>query len=214
MATTSYAQAAAVAARWGVAVDDAVIHQQVQRAGERAEHQAEVRRAASGSLAAPAGPAVPPDALVIMMDGWMLRHRGPDWGRPPAAAPGERVAWQECKSAVIYHLRHAAKTAGDRGLLVEKFVVAHVGEPLEFGRQVQAEARRRGLGAAPRVYVVADGGVWIWNIVKDRFSTATGVLDFYRQPAPLGLGAHAASRKCRGGAGVGGAAAAPVAARR
>jgi len=35
IATTSYAQAAAVAARWGVAVDDAVIHQQVQRAGER-----------------------------------------------------------------------------------------------------------------------------------------------------------------------------------
>ncbi len=83
-----------------------------------------------------------------MMDGWMLRHRGADWGLKPVAAAGERVAWQECKSAVIYHLRHAAKTAGDRGLLVEKFVVAHVGEPLEFGRRVQAEARRRGLGEA------------------------------------------------------------------
>ena len=35
-----------------------------------------------------------------------------------------RVAWQECKSAVIYHLDPAAKTAGERGLLVEKFVVA------------------------------------------------------------------------------------------
>lgn len=190
VATTSYAQAAAVAARWGVAVDDAVIHQQVQRAGERAEHQAEVRRAASGTLAAPAQPAVPADALVIMMDGWMLRHRGPDWGRQPAAATGERVAWQECKSAVIYHLRHAAKTAGARGLLVEKFVVAHVGEPLEFGRQVQAEARRRGLGAAPQVFVVADGSVWIWNIVTDRFPTATGVLDFYHASQHLWDLAH------------------------
>lgn len=190
VATTSYAQAAAVAARWGAAVDDAVIHQQVQRAGERAEHQAEVRRAASGTVAAPAGPAVSPDALVVMMDGWMLRHRGPDWGVKPAATTGERVAWQECKSAVIYHLRHAAKTAGDRRLLVEKFVVAHVGEPLEFGRQVQAEARRRGLGAAPQVYVVADGGVWIWNIVADRFATATGVLDFYHASQHLWDLAH------------------------
>jgi len=98
VATTSYAQAAAVAARWGVAVDDAVIHQQVQRAGERAEHQAEVRRAASGSLAAPAGPAVPPDALVIMMDGWMLRHRGPDWGRPPARPPANASRGRSAKA--------------------------------------------------------------------------------------------------------------------
>ena len=36
-ASTSYEQAAAVAARWGVAVDDSLIHQQVQLAGERAE---------------------------------------------------------------------------------------------------------------------------------------------------------------------------------
>jgi HAE1 family hydrophobic/amphiphilic exporter-1 len=44
---------------------------------------------------------------------------------------------------------------------------------------VQAEARRRGLGKVKRVYGVADGGVWIWNIVADRFAQATGVLDFY-----------------------------------
>ena len=190
IATTSYAQAAAVAARWGVAVDDAVIHQQVQRAGERAEQQAQARMAASATLAAASLPAVSPDALVIMMDGWLLRHRGTDWGRKPAEAAGERVAWQECKSAVIYHLRHAAKTAGERGLLVEKFVVAHVGEPLEFGRRVQAEARRRGLGEAPQVFVVADGGVWIWNIVADRFAAATGVLDFYHASQHLWDLAH------------------------
>ena len=179
VATTSYAQVAAVAARWGVVVDDTVIHQPVQPAGERAEQQAQVRITASAPLAPGPKPAAPPDALVIMRDGWRLRHRGADWGLTPAGAAGERVAWQECKSAVSSHLRHAAKTAGDRGLLVEKFVVAQVGEPLEFGRQVPAEARRRGLGEAPQVFVVADGGVWIWNIVADRFSAATGVLDFY-----------------------------------
>jgi hypothetical protein len=143
VATTAYAQAAAVANCWGVAVDDTVILQLVQRAGKRAEQQAEVRRAVGGTPAPPSVPAVPADARGIMMDGWMLRQRGPDWGLKPAATTGERVAWQECKSAVIYHLGHAAKTAGARGLLVEKLVVAHVGEPLEFGRQVQAEARRR-----------------------------------------------------------------------
>jgi hypothetical protein len=190
VATTSFAQAAAVAARWGVAVDDAVIHQQVQRAGERAEQQAEVRRAASGTLVHASRPAVSPDALVIMMDGWMLRQRGADWGLKPVGTTGERVAWHECKSAVIYHLRHAARTAGERGLLVEKFVVTHVGEPLEFGRRVQAEARRRGLGETPQVFVVADGSVWIWNIVTDRFANATGVLDFYHASQHLWDLAH------------------------
>jgi hypothetical protein len=147
VATTSYEPAAAVAARWGVPVDDTLIHQQVQRAGERADQQAQARVTGSAIPAAP----VPPGALVIMMDGWMLRHRGGAWGLKPALAAGERVAWQECKSAVSYPMSPSAQTAGGRGLLVEKFVVAHVGEPLEFGRRVQAEARRRGLGQAPRV---------------------------------------------------------------
>ena len=179
-----------MASRWGVVVADTVIHQQVQRAGERAGQQAQIRITASVTPAPAPKPAVPPDALVIMMDGWMLRHRGADWGQKPVGAAGERVAWQECKSAVIYHLRHAAKTAGDRRLLVEKFVVAYVGEPLAFGRQVQAEARRRGLGEAPQVFVVADGGVWLWNLVTDRFSEATGVLDFYHASQHLWDLAH------------------------
>jgi hypothetical protein len=192
LATGSYEQAAAVAARWGVAVDDATLHQQVQRAGERADQQAEARVAASAAPALACGPksTVPPGALVIMMDGWMLRHRGVDWGLKPAHVPGERVAWQECKSAVIYRLAQAAQTHSGRGLLVEKFVVAYQGEPLEFGRRVQAEARRRGLGQVTRVYVVADGGVWIWNIVADRFAQATGVLDFAHASQHLWAVAH------------------------
>ena len=189
LATTSYEQAAAVAAQWGVTVTDSLIHQQVQRAGERADQQALVRVAASADTPAPqTRPAT--DALVIMMDGWMLRQRGADWGLKPVTTVGERVAWQECKSAVIYRLHHAVKTKNDRGLLVEKSVVAYQGDPLEFGRRVQAEARRRGLGQVNQVYVVADGGVWIWNIVADRFATATGVLDFYHASQHLWAVAH------------------------
>ena len=125
VATTSHAQAAAAAAQWGVAVDDAVIHRQVQRAGERAGHQAEVRRAAVTTRAAQVKPAVPPEALVII-DG-----------------------------------------------------------------RLDAAASRRGLGEALRVFVVADGSVWIWNLVGDRFSMARGVLDFYHASQHLWDLAHA-----------------------
>ena len=71
------------------------------------------------------------------------------WSLKPADVVGERVAWHECKSAVIYRLASAVTTKNDRGLLVEKFVVACHGEPREFGRRVQAAARRRGLWQWP-----------------------------------------------------------------
>ena len=48
-ASTSYEQAAAVAGRWGVPVDDTLIHQQGQRAGERADQQAQARIPASAA---------------------------------------------------------------------------------------------------------------------------------------------------------------------
>ena len=159
----------AVATPWGVAVDDAVIHQQVQRAGERADQQAEARVAASADPPAPQTGSPTAALAIMMLDGWPLRQRGDDWSRKPADAVGERGAWQECKSAVIYRLQQAVKKNG-RGLLVEKFVVAYLGDPLEFGRRV------------PQVFVVADGAVWIWNLAADRFASATGVLDFRAFP--------------------------------
>ncbi len=184
-ATGSYQKATEVAAKWGQAVEDSTVRAHVQVAGARAEAHRQQR----GDNPPLVGPV--PQALVIMMDGWLVRQRGPDWGRKPARRPGQRVLWQECKSAVIYRLEQAAQTRSGRGLLVEKFVVAYPGEPVEFGRQVQAEARRRGLGAAQRVYVVADGSVWIWNVAADRFAGAREVWDFYHASQHLWAVAHA-----------------------
>jgi hypothetical protein len=44
-ATLSFEQTAAVVRRWGLAVDDPLIHRQVQPAGEQAERQAQARLA-------------------------------------------------------------------------------------------------------------------------------------------------------------------------
>src|SRR6185295_3698220 len=72
-------------------------------------------------------------------------------------------------------------TAGGRGLLLEKHVVATPPEtdPVDFGAAVHTEALRRGLGRAKRVYAVMDGAVWIWHLAKERFSKATLILDFH-----------------------------------
>jgi hypothetical protein len=130
--------------------------------------------------------------LVIMMDGWMVRERGPDWGARSGKHDLERAAWHEVKSAVIYRLEQRAQSAGGRGFLIEKFVVACEPEttPVDFGAAVQAQARRRGLGRAQRVLIVIDGAVWLWHVAEDRFAEATLELDFHHASQHLWAIAH------------------------
>jgi hypothetical protein len=172
---------------WGTPVDDSVVHDHVEKAGERAKGLAEerVERALSvetrADVVAEAKRHVPRGkfSLVIMMDGTMLRERGPDWGLKPAEIQANRVEWHELKGAIIYRLHERAETQSGRGIILEKFYVAYRGDPFEFGRRVYAEALRRGRNQARRVFVIADGAVWIWKIVEDRFPDAIGGLDFY-----------------------------------
>jgi len=170
--TASYEKAAAMAACWGSAVSDDGVHACVQRKG---------REAASQTPPAPKS-ASEPSTMIIMMDGWMARHRGPQWGLKPPEKTADRVHWHEIKSAIIFRLDQRTETAGARRILIKKHAVAVPAEtkPIDFARQVHAEAMRLGLAKAKAVYVVQDGAIWLWNIFEDRFSKcASGVLDFY-----------------------------------
>ncbi len=169
----TYEGAVQAARCWGCQVSDDLIHRHVQDLG---------RKAAALMLPLDRPPAKEAEfSLVIMMDGWMARERGPNWGVSRRKERIERVVWHEIKSAVIYRLDQAVKTAGERGLLLKKYVVATAPqtEPVDFGAAVQAEASRRGLGRAKRVYVVIDGAVWLWHLARERFSEATLILDFH-----------------------------------
>lgn len=185
--TGSYEATAQVARKWGVAADDNTIHAHVQRAGSRAQalEKARVARALDpatrGEVVAEAAETLAGQdfSLVIEMDGWMVRERGADWGLKPPEKQGDRVAWREMKTAIVFRLDQRARTGSGRPVIVDKFHVAWRGDPHEFGRRLYAEALRRGLNQAREVYVVADGAAWIWNIVADRFTQAQGVLDFY-----------------------------------
>jgi hypothetical protein len=171
--TTSYEAAAKMATRWGSPVSDGCIHQHMQSLGEAA---------AELELPHPAKPVGEPEfSLVIMLDGWLARERGPDWGAGPRKKDPKRIAWHEIKSAVIYRMERRAATDSGRGMLIEKFVVATPPEtsPVDFGAAVQAEARRRGLARAKHVYLVMDGAVWLWDLAEDRFAQAIKTLDFH-----------------------------------
>ena len=58
-------------------------------------------------------------------------------------------------------------------------------------RQLDREALARGLGQAHRVLVLADGAVWIWNALGDRFPQAQQRLDLWHADEPLWAVAHA-----------------------
>ena len=196
--TFSYERAARMAKTWGVPVDDSTIHRCVQRKGARAEAQCEARvdRAVSvetrGEVAREAKARAPkePFSLVVMLDGWMVRERGADWGLKPAENAANRVEWHEMKAGIVFRVDQRAETQSGRRMILEKHYVGYRGTPYDFGRRLYAEVLRRGLMQATRVYVVADGAVWIWNLVEDRFSEATGVLDFYHASQHLWAVAH------------------------
>lgn len=182
--TGSYEKAAATATRWGTKLSDDTVHTVVQQLGAAAE----------GLVLPPIAPPKPePEfSMVIMMDGWMVRRRGLHWGAGRRKKNAQRVEWKEVKSAVIYCLEKSVKKASGRGLLLEKYIVASPPEtsPVDFGAAVQAEALRRGLGRARKVYVVIDGAVWLWHVAHDRFSDAIHVLDFHHASEHLWAVAH------------------------
>lgn len=169
----SFEKAARTAALWGTPLSDDLVHAQVQKVG---------RRLVENPATDP-----PPQArksqfsMVLMMDGWMVRERGKDWGKK-RRRPGQcLVQWHEVKSAVMFRLEDQATTAAGRGWLIEKHVVVREPEtePLVFGKAVQTEAMRRGLAEAEEVYLVMDGAVWLWCLREDRFKNTTPVLDFH-----------------------------------
>lgn len=171
--TASYEAASQMAARWGCPVSDGCIHQHLQSLGEAAE---------AIPLPQPViAPQEPDFSLVIMLDGWLARERGPDWGASPRKKEPQRIVWHEVKSAVIYRLERRVANDRGRGMLIEKFVVATPPEtsPVDFGTAVQAEARRRGMGRAKYVYLVMDGAIWLWELAEDRFAQASKTLDFH-----------------------------------
>jgi hypothetical protein len=172
--TGSYEKASALAAEWGSALSDDAIRSCALALGERA-FKNPLRDSCPDK-------ATSEDVLVVMMDGWMARHRGRDWGKKRRVEGQERIDWHEIKSAIIYRLKNQAQVSPKRRALLSKHVVAVPAktDPVDFGQRVQHEARRMGLGSARLVYVVMDGAIWLWKIFDDRFQQcAVGTLDFY-----------------------------------
>ena len=80
----SYERAAKMAQTWGTPLSDGRIHHHIQTLGATAE---------TLDLPTPTpAPREPELSLVIEMDGWMVRERGPHWGAGPRKKNPQRIA--------------------------------------------------------------------------------------------------------------------------
>lgn len=174
-ATASYADAAALAGKWGAPVSAGLVHVLVQSLGEAAEKATQERLKVPPKETHPHHPAS--TLGVLMMDGWIVRQRGLGWGRKRTEE--KRVEWREWRTGVYFPLEHCVRTQGERGIITDKRVIGWQGDPVEFGVRLHWEAMRAGLGRAQEQLVIGDGAAWIWKLAQDRWPEAKQLLDFY-----------------------------------
>lgn len=181
----------------GMELDPSTVHREARRQGERAQvlRQADAAcvRTAQG-IARLAAQATTPTAdytLVLELDAWNIRERD-DWGLSERLRRRgqEPQRWHWVYTATIFRLDQRGTTQAGRPIIAERgFVATRLGLDA-FRDQLYAEALRRGLTRAKRVLVLADGAIWIWNLIDDRFKDAQQRVDLYHVKGHLWALAH------------------------
>jgi len=187
-------QAARVVARLtGLPTAPATLARGAQATGRQAQS---LRRELDAQTRAGQGPqaagGIEEQTLVIQIDAFNIRERGADWGRAEELrARGEEPAhWHWVYVATVFVLEDRLDKNGRARIAQRGFVVTRQGLD-ELREQLHAEALRRGLGRAKRVLVIADGAVWIWNLVAQRFPEAVQRLDLFHAGQHLWAAAEA-----------------------
>lgn len=170
----------------GCRLGSTTLHREAYRQGRRALalQQADRQRSTTPAgvvhLAKQAKAPTRPFVLIIEMDAWNIRERT-DWGRTQALRKQgkEPERWHWVYTATIFRLDQRGHTASQRPVIGERGYVATRAGLEAFEQLVYTEALRRGLTQAAEVLVIADGAIWIWNLVQNRFQRATQRVDLY-----------------------------------
>ncbi len=130
----------------------------------------------------PAG-AIP--KLYVAVDGTGIPAVPVDTAHRKGKGPDGRAHTREVKLGVAF----TQTTTDDEGYPIRdpdsSSYVATL-EPVEhFGTLISAEARRRGSAKATEMVILGDGAVWIWNLAKAHFPSATHIVDLYHERVHL-----------------------------
>lgn len=127
-----------------------------------------------------------PFTLVIQIDAWNIRERD-HWGQTQALLKkGQEVGrWHWVYTGTCFRLEHRIRKGKERALITQRSYVATRQGIESLTQQLHFESMLRGLGQAQRVLVIADGALWIWKLVEERFSEAIQRLDLFHANAYL-----------------------------
>ena len=182
----------------GVKLPRATLDREARRQGKRAEGKRQemdeqISQGGATEQSALPGGSAEAFTLVIELDAWNIRERdGPDWGQVEQLRAAGRAPewWHWVYGGTCFRLSQRVKTASGRPVILSRGTVMTRGGVDALRQQLWAEAMRHGLGQAQDVLVVADGAVWIWNLVKDRFGQARQQLDPWHALQHLWTVAH------------------------
>ena len=186
----------------GIKVPRATLDREARRQGGRAQA---VRQELDRQPVAPPRPpgqrelVLEPYQMILQLDAWNIRE-GDAWGQTAKCRRRgtEPERWHWVYTGTCFRLDHRGQTAGGRPVITARGFVATRGGIDALRAQLHAEARRRGLGQAAGVLVLADGAVWIWRLADDRFPAARQRLDFYhavQHLAAVGRALHGDDRE-------------------
>lgn len=198
------AEASAVIERLtGVKLPRATLDREARRQGRRAEGKRQqmdeqMSQGLGGEQQAlelrPKTGAVEPFTMVIELDAWDIRERNDEqWGRTEELRQnGEEPKWWHwVYGGTCFRLSQRVETPGGRSVILSRGTVMTRGGIDALKQQLWAEAMRQGLSQAQEVLIIADGAVWIWNLVADRFAGARQRLDPWHALQHLWAVAHA-----------------------
>jgi len=125
--------------------------------------------------------------LALGADGVMVPFR-PEGGKPRG-----KIRWREIKVGVLARLgQHRTRTGQVVTRLVQRRLVAVLGDIEALTPRLWLEALRQGIRSAPQVVWLSDGGRGLWRLYAERFAGhARGILDFYHAAQQLWKGAAA-----------------------
>jgi hypothetical protein len=120
-----------------------------------------------------------PFTLILQLDAWNIRERD-YWGQTQKRRRKQLDCgrWHWVYTGTCFRLDQRLNKNGRAMILSRGFAATRQGLDA-FRQQLWAEATRHGRPQAEKVLVVADGALWIWNLVEDRFQEADQRLDWF-----------------------------------
>jgi hypothetical protein len=168
----------------GLGLSAGTMHREAVRQGGRAmdlrDADAHLTQTPEGirELSSRATPGTAPFTLVIEIDAWNIRERDNRGQTKTLLRKGEKPErWHWVYAGTVFRLDQRGKTRSGRCVVTERNFVATRKGLDAFKQQLYAEALLCGMAKAKTVRVAADGAVWIWNPVDDRFKEATRRVD-------------------------------------